>query len=71
MVTKAVTMQNKKNLLLVGLGVLLLVIGFFCLAQGPAENPVSLTVAPIVLVIAYLVVIPVGILWGGKKQDKQ
>ncbi len=71
MVTKAVTMQNKKNLLLVGLGILLLVIGFFCLAQGPAENPVSLTVAPIVLVIAYLVVIPVGILWGGKKQDKQ
>lgn len=63
-------MQNKKNLLLVGLGVLLLVIGFFCLAQGPAENPVSLTVAPIILVIAYLVVIPVGILWGGKKQDK-
>lgn len=63
-------MENKKNILLVGLGILLLVIGFVCLAQGPANNPISLTVAPIVLVIAYLVVIPVGILWNSKNQEK-
>ena len=60
----------KKNILLVALGALLIVIGFVCLAQGPADNPVSLTVAPIILVIAYLVVIPLGILWGGKSQKK-
>ncbi len=62
--------MNKKNLLLIALGIVLLVIGFFCLAQGPAENPVSLTVAPIILCIAYLVVIPVGILWFGKSKKK-
>ncbi|MDR1759692.1 MAG: hypothetical protein LBR60_04105 [Fibrobacter sp.] len=61
-------MVHKKNILLVSLGILLLVIGFFCLAQGPAENPLSLTIAPVVLMIAYLIVIPVGILWGGKDQ---
>lgn len=61
-------MDNKKNILIVAIGVLLLVIGFFCLAQGPAENPVSLTVAPLILVFAYLVVVPVGILWGSKKK---
>ena len=55
----------KKNILLVALGALLIVIGFVCLAQGPADNPVSLTVAPIILVLAYLVVIPIGIFWGG------
>ncbi len=60
----------KKNVLLVALGALLIVIGFVCLAQGPADNPVSLTVAPIILVFAYLVVIPLGILWGGKSQKK-
>ncbi|MCK9182157.1 MAG: hypothetical protein M0P13_04660 [Fibrobacteraceae bacterium] len=60
----------KKNILLVAFGALLLVVGFFCLAQGPAENPISLTVAPIILVFAYLVVIPIGILWGGKSQKK-
>ncbi|MFA6622953.1 MAG: hypothetical protein WCS54_02465 [Fibrobacteraceae bacterium] len=62
--------MEKKNIVLIALGVFLLVIGFFCLAQGPAENPVSLTVAPIVLMIAYLIVIPVGILWGKKDQKK-
>ncbi|MBO7383791.1 MAG: DUF3098 domain-containing protein [Fibrobacter sp.] len=63
-------MLNKKNLILIGIGVLLLVIGFICLATGPADNPVSLTVAPLILVLAYVVVIPLGILFGGKKQDK-
>ena len=63
--------MNKKNLILIAVGVLMLVIGFICLASGPADNPVSLTVAPLILVFAYLVVIPVGILFGGKKQDKQ
>lgn len=62
--------MEKKNIVLIALGILLLVIGFFCLAQGPAENPVSLTVAPIVLMIAYLIVIPVGILWGKRDQKK-
>ncbi len=60
----------KKNILLVSLGALLIVIGFVCLAQGPADNPVSLTVAPIILVFAYLVVVPIGILWNGKNQKK-
>jgi len=62
-------MDNKKNILIVAVGVLLLAIGFFCLAQGPSDNPVSLTVAPLILVFAYLVVVPFGILWGGKKKN--
>ena len=59
-------MKNKQTFLLITLGVALLMIGFFCLAQGPANNPISLTVAPIILVFAYLIVIPIGILWGSK-----
>lgn len=63
--------MTKKNLLLIALGVILLIIGFFCLATGPANNPVSLTVAPLILCFAYLVVIPFAILWKGKKEDKK
>jgi len=63
-------MDIKKNILIVAVGVLLLAVGFFCLAQGPAENPVSLTAAPLILVFAYLVVVPFGILWGGKKKKR-
>lgn len=62
-------MLTKKNIILVAIGVLLLIIGFACLATGPANNPVSLTVAPLILVLAYVVVIPLGILFGGKKKD--
>lgn len=62
--------MNKKNVILIAIGVLMLAIGFFCLATGPADNPVSLTVAPLILSIAYLVVIPLGILWNSKKEDK-
>jgi len=64
-------MFDKKNLVLIIAGVLLLIVGFFCLATGPAENPISLTVAPLILVVAYMVVIPLGILLGGKKQNKE
>lgn len=63
--------MTKKNLLLVALGVVLLVIGFICLATGPAENPISLTVAPLILCLAYLVIIPLGILWKGKNENKK
>ncbi|MDY6330910.1 MAG: hypothetical protein SPL52_05335 [Fibrobacter sp.] len=63
-------MLNKKNLILIGIGILLLVIGFICLATGPADNPVSLSVAPIILTIAYVVIIPLGILFNGKDENK-
>jgi hypothetical protein len=63
-------MLNKKNLVLIAIGILLLVIGFICLATGPADNPVSLSLAPIILTIAYVVIIPLGILFSGKDENK-
>ena len=63
-------MLSKKNLILIGIGILLLVIGFICLATGPADNLVSLSVAPIILTIAYVVIIPLGILFSGKDENK-
>ncbi len=64
-------MANRKKIILLALGVLMLVVGFVCLGQGPANNPISLTVAPVILVLAYLVIIPLGILWSGEKQGQQ
>ena len=63
-------MLNKKNLVLIAIGILLLIIGFICLGTGPADNPVSLSVAPIILTIAYVVIIPLGILFSGKDENK-
>lgn len=48
----------------VGLGVI--IIGYIALAQPPAEGFMSLTVAPILLVIGYCVIIPAAILYKKK-----
>jgi hypothetical protein len=48
----------------VGLG--LIIIGYIALAQPPADSFMSLTLAPILLVIGYCIVIPVAILYQKK-----
>jgi len=56
------------NYFLFGIGIILLIAGYYFLAQPPsdpslppAEGPLSLKVAPILLVLAYVVVFPLAI----------
>lgn len=58
---------TKENYYLIGLGFVILIIGYILMAQGPWTNPISLTVSPIVLLIAYLIVFPTAILYRKKK----
>jgi len=58
-----------KNYVVFALGFAFLILGYFFLAQpakepglNPAEGFLSLNVAPVVLILAYLIIIPVGIL---------
>ena len=60
---------RRENYLLLGLGLLIIVIGNYLMTQGPWDNPVSLSVSPVVLLIAYLVVFPLSILYKKKKSD--
>jgi hypothetical protein len=56
---------ERRNWLIIGLGIALIAIGYGLMAVGiftRYDHPVAMVVAPIVLVIAYLVVIPYGIL---------
>lgn len=48
-------------------GLALILIGYVCLSTGPVYGPISLTVAPILLVLGYLVVIPTALLY--RKKD--
>jgi hypothetical protein len=59
------TLFSKKNVMIFLGGLALLVIGFLLLGRKPADNPLALNVAPFVLLLAYLVVIPVS-LWLGR-----
>lgn len=57
---------NKQNYILFALGLLIIVGGFILMAQDPWNNSISLTISPIVLLVAYIIVIPLSILYKKK-----
>ncbi|MDZ7372389.1 MAG: hypothetical protein ONB23_00325 [candidate division KSB1 bacterium] len=59
------------NLRLLGIGVGVLGLGYLLLAQGPYNSFWSLTLAPVVLLLGYLVIIPAAILWRGRKRGAE
>ena len=65
---------GKINLVLIVLGAALGFFGLYLLSLAPVNNPISLNVAPFVVVAGYVVVIPAGILWpnkGAQTADKK
>ena len=56
---------KSKHLLLTGLACL--VLGYLCLSHPPANGFVSLTLAPILLVLGYGLLIPLALLRMGKE----
>ena len=54
---------GKQNFVIIGVGVLVVLAGYFTMAQGGVEGFLPLAVAPILLVLGYCVIIPVGILF--------
>ena len=62
---------GKRNYLLLFLGLLVIVLGYITLSRPPASNFWSLTVAPILLVIGYCVIIPIAIMLRSKGGDRE
>ena len=57
----------KENYFILFGGIFLLIIGFILMGQNPYDSVVSLSVSPVVLLIAYLVIIPFSILFIKRK----
>lgn len=57
---------TKTNNILLAAGLGLLVLGYILLGNGNWDSPIALNVSPVVLVLAYLVVIPLSILYYNK-----
>ncbi len=55
---------DTRNYIIFGIGVLMIVLGYVIMATGETYSFQSLTVAPLVLLIGYLVIIPIAILIG-------
>jgi len=60
---------TRVNYYLFGIGIAIILLGYVALAQPPADSFLSLTVAPILLVVGYCVVIPIAILYKKKPSD--
>jgi len=61
---------KKENYILLVFGVLLLIIGFMLMANDPWDNPIALTLSPIVLLVAYLVIFPLSIFYRKNKNSQ-
>ena len=56
---------GKKNYLWFAIGLLIIIVGYIFLGSG------SITLAPILLVLGYCVIIPIAIIISGEKKEKE
>ncbi len=59
---------DKRHVFLYALGFVVCIIGYLLLSVGPWDNPISRTIAPLVLLVAYVVIFPMAIM---KKSNKK
>ncbi len=53
---------EKSHYIIFVLGIIILILGYFLLAQNPWDNIISLSLAPITLLLAYIIIFPLAIL---------
>ncbi|MEN8138708.1 MAG: hypothetical protein ABFR62_09755 [Bacteroidota bacterium] len=61
---------KKENIILLSIGMILLLIGYVLMATDPWDNPIALSLSPIILLTAYLVIFPLSIFYKKKSQNK-
>ena len=63
---------NKINYFLLFSGILFIILGYLIMAYGEVNSFQSLTLAPIILFIGYIILIPVALIYKGRiiKKDK-
>ncbi|MGY8763190.1 MAG: DUF3098 domain-containing protein [Fidelibacterota bacterium] len=57
------------NYVLFGIGVALIIVGYLIMATGEVNSFQSLTLAPIMLFIGYIIVIPAALIYRGKSPE--
>lgn len=62
----AVLPFTKRNYQILGIGLLFIVLGYIALSQSPWDGTMPLVIAPILLVLGYCVIVPMGILYREK-----
>lgn len=62
---------TKRNMLIFILGIITIAVAFILMAQPPVNGFLSRTLAPVILVVAYLVIIPFAIMAKDKKETEK
>jgi len=57
---------TKVNYYIIAVGIGLIILGFIVMGEGSVEGTLPLVVAPILLVIGYCIILPIGILYRRK-----
>jgi uncharacterized membrane protein HdeD (DUF308 family) len=57
---------GRKNLQILTIGLVVIVLGYIAMAQPPVDSFWSLTLAPTLLLFAYLIIVPYAIMYGHK-----
>tara|TARA_B100001245_G_scaffold212666_1_gene178090 strand:- start:46 stop:282 length:237 start_codon:yes stop_codon:yes gene_type:complete len=60
---------SKKNYVLGGIGLATIIFGYVIMASGTVNSFQSLTLAPIMLFIGYLIIIPIALIYRDKKKQ--
>lgn len=61
---------EKSNYVIIAAGLLLILAGYLAMLEGSVEGFLPLDIAPILLVLGYCVVIPIGILYRKRKKEE-
>lgn len=62
---------SKTNYLILGLGGLFIIIGFFIMSIDPWNSTPSLVFSPIILLIVYLIIVPLAIFYKKKNTTSE
>jgi NAD/NADP transhydrogenase beta subunit len=62
---------TNKNYMIIGLGILVIIIGYVFMNENSVDGFLPSVVAPILLVIGYLVIVPFGILFSDKSANAE
>lgn len=66
-----IEMPQRINYTIIVAGIVTILIGYMVMAAGDDVSPLSVTIGPLILVVGYCVLIPLGIIYRKKKVDAQ
>lgn len=61
---------ERENYIILGIGLVVIILGYIALSGNTVEGFSQLTVAPILLVLGYCVIIPIGIMYRKKEKPQ-